>query len=86
MNCAEISTAVTYDLPIIVIVMNNGVLGMVRQWQKLFFKQRYSQTMLNRKTDYVKLAEAFGAKGARIMKNEEIEETLSWALRSKTHR
>jgi acetolactate synthase-1/2/3 large subunit len=81
MNCAELSTAVTYNLPIIVIVMNNGVLGMVRQWQKLFFKQRYSQTMLNRRTDYVKLAEAFGARGRRIMKDTEIEEAITWALK-----
>lgn len=84
MNCAEISTAVTYNLPIIILVMNNGVLGMVRQWQKLFFNQRYSQTTLNRKTDYVKLAEAFGAQGRRLMKNEDIEEVLSWAISQKS--
>jgi len=84
MNCAELATAVTYNLPVVVIVMNNGALGMVRQWQKLFFCQRFSQTILNRATDYVKLSEAFGAKGARIAKNEDIEKVLKWALSQKT--
>jgi acetolactate synthase-1/2/3 large subunit len=80
MNCAELSTAVSYNIPIVVIVMNNSVLGMVRQWQKLFFDQRYSQTTLDRKTDYVKLAEAFGAKGIRLEKSGDTEKVLKWAL------
>jgi len=80
MNCAELSTAVSYKIPIIVIVMNNSVLGMVRQWQKLFFDQRFSETTLERATDYVKLAEAFGAKGIRLTKNADIDSVLKWAL------
>lgn len=65
MNLNEMATAVTYNTPIVIVLMNNGVLGMVRQWQTLFFGKRYSSTILERKTDFVKLAEAFGAKAAR---------------------
>ena len=65
MNLNEMATAVTYNTPIVIVLMNNGVLGMVRQWQTLFFGKRYSSTILDRKTDFVKLAEAFGAKAAR---------------------
>lgn len=82
MNLNEIATAVTNKINIVVIVMNNGVLGMVRQWQKVFFENRYSNTTLNRKTDYVKLAEAFGAKGMRIHNESEIEKVLKEALSS----
>ena len=63
MNLNELATAVTYDVPVIIVLMNNGVLGMVRQWQTLFFGKRYSNTVLKRKTDFVKLAESFGADG-----------------------
>ena len=63
MNLNELATAVTYKIPLVVVLMNNGVLGMVRQWQTLFFGKRYSNTVLARKTDFVKLAEAFGADG-----------------------
>ena len=63
MNLNELATAVTYDVPVIVVLMNNGVLGMVRQWQTLFFGKRYSNTILRRKTNFVKLAESFGADG-----------------------
>lgn len=80
MNMNEIATAVTNKLPIIVIVMNNNVLGMVRQWQTLFFGKRYSQTSLYRKTDYVKLAEAFGAKGFVISNLNEIDCVLKEAF------
>lgn len=65
MNLNELATAVTYNTPVVIVLMNNGVLGMVRQWQTLFFGKRYSSTILERKTDFVKLAEAFGAKAAR---------------------
>lgn len=61
MNLNELATAVTYKIPVVIVLMNNGVLGMVRQWQTLFFGKRYSNTVLERKTDYVKLAQAFGA-------------------------
>ncbi len=71
MNLNELATAVTYNTPVVIVLMNNGVLGMVRQWQTLFFGQRYSNTVLGRKTDYVKLAEAFGAAGERVSTIEE---------------
>lgn len=82
MNCNEFVTAVKNNLPIIQIVMNNNCLGMVRQWQNLFYEQRYSETTLDRPTDYVKLAEAFGGKAFRITKPEEIDEVLEKALDS----
>ena len=63
MNLNELATAVTYKIPVVIVLMNNGVLGMVRQWQTLFFGKRYSNTVLTRKTDFVKLAQAFGADG-----------------------
>lgn len=63
MNLNELATAVTYKIPVVIVLLNNGVLGMVRQWQRLFFGKRYSETTLGRKTDFVKLAEAFGADG-----------------------
>lgn len=82
MNCNELVTAVKNKLPIIQVVMNNNCLGMVRQWQNLFYEERYSETTLDRPTDYVKLAEAFGAKAFRITKEEEIDDILSKALAS----
>ena len=63
MNLNELATAVTYKIPVVIVLMNNGVLGMVRQWQTLFFGKRYSSTILNRKTNFTKLAESFGADG-----------------------
>ncbi len=63
MNLNELATAVTYKIPVVIVLLNNGALGMVRQWQTLFFGKRYSNTVLARKTDFVKLAEAFGADG-----------------------
>jgi acetolactate synthase I/II/III large subunit len=80
MNCNELATVVSNGLPIIVIIMNNNALGMVRQWQKLFYEGRYSQTTLNRGTDFVKLAEAYGMKGFRIHDKDEVESVLSEAL------
>ncbi|MBU3108585.1 biosynthetic-type acetolactate synthase large subunit [Clostridium gasigenes] len=80
MNCNELVTAVKNNLPIIVIIMNNNSLGMVRQWQSLFYEERYSETTLNRSTDFVKLAEAFGAKGLRVSMKENLEEVLKDAL------
>ena len=80
MNCNEFATAVKYNIPIKVIVMNNNALGMVRQWQSLFYEARYSQTTLDRATDFVKLAEAFGWVGFRVEKREELENVLSSAL------
>ncbi len=63
MNLNELATAVTYKIPVVIVLLNNGVLGMVRQWQTLFFGKRYSSTILSRKTDFVALAKAFGAEG-----------------------
>lgn len=80
MNCNELVTAVKNKLPLIEIVINNNCLGMVRQWQTLFYEKRYSETTLDRPTDYVKLAEAFGAKGFRVTKPEELDDVLEKAL------
>lgn len=82
MNLNELCTAVTYNLPIVTVVVNNHVLGMVRQWQTQFYGKRYSCTTLDRKTDYVKLAEAFGALGFRATTLEELDEALKKALAS----
>ena len=62
----ELTTAVTYNVPVVILLMNNGVLGMVRQWQTLFFNKHYSNTILDRKTDFVSLARAFGADGEAV--------------------
>ena len=66
MNLHELATAVTYRIPLVIVLFNNGVLGMVRQWQTFFYEKRYAGTVLERKTDFVRLAEAFGAKAQRI--------------------
>lgn len=80
MNMNEIATAARYQIPIIQIVFNNHVLGMVRQWQSLFYGQRYSQTTLTDNVDFVKLTEAMGAKAFRITKIEEVEPILKKVL------
>lgn len=81
MNLNELATAVAHNVPLVIVIMNNGVLGMVRQWQTLFFGKRYSNTVLSdRKTDFVKLAEAFGAKGYRVFSKEELDNALSEAF------
>lgn len=80
MNCNEFATAVKYNIPIKVIIINNNALGMVRQWQSLFYEERYSQTTLNRETDFVKLADAFGGVGFRVEKREELDKILKQAL------
>lgn len=80
MNLNETATAVSNNLPLIVIIMNNNALGMVRQWQTMFFDKRYSNTTLNRKTDFVKLAEAFGAGGYRINNIGELDGVLDKAF------
>ncbi|WP_455529519.1 biosynthetic-type acetolactate synthase large subunit, partial [Ruminococcus sp.] len=80
MDLCELATAVSQQLPITVVIMNNGVLGMVRQWQTLFFDKRYSNTTLNRKTDFARLAEAFGAKGGHASSAAELEKLADEAL------
>lgn len=82
MNLNELATAVRYQLPIVIIIMNNGVLGMVRQWQSLFYQGRYAETTLNRPTDYVKLAEAFGAVGYKVASISELHQALQLAFAS----
>ena len=77
MNLTELATAVTYELPITVILLNNGVLGMMRQLQTLFFDKRYSQTTLERKTDFPALAEAFGARGIAAVSLPELDGALA---------
>lgn len=80
MNLNELATVASYNLPIVLIVMNNSVLGMVRQWQKLFYDNRFSATDPKRATDFVKVAEAFGVTGMKIENNSEIDETVKKAL------
>ena len=83
MNLNELATAVTNQTPVVVFIMNNGVLGMVRQWQTLFFDKHYSNTTLERKTDFVKLAEAFGMPGYRAVNMAELKEVLPKAFAEK---
>ena len=80
MNLNELATAVTYNIPVVIVLVNNGVLGMVRQWQTLFFDKRYSNTVLERKTDFVKLAEAFGATAFRVTTPEEFRDAFDKAI------
>ena len=80
MNMNEIATAVRHNIPVIQVVINNHVLGMVRQWQNLFYGQRYSATVLNDAVDFVKLAEAMGADGIRVSSKEEFSEAFARAL------
>ena len=80
MNLAELSTMASYDIPVKMFIMNNTVLGMVRQWQKLFYENRFSDTDPHRKTDFVAVAEAFGVKGMRINTNDDIDSVLKEAL------
>ncbi|MCI9445142.1 MAG: biosynthetic-type acetolactate synthase large subunit [Oscillospiraceae bacterium] len=80
MNLNELATAVTYKVPLAILLLNNGVLGMVRQWQTLFFDRHYSNTILERKTDFVRLAEAFGAAGERVAALEELDAALGRAF------
>ncbi len=83
MNLNEACTAVSNELPIITVILNNRVLGMVYQWQTLFYGKRYSNTTPERKTDFVKLAEAFGAEGYRATTLEEFKEAMDKALKAK---
>ena len=83
MNMNELATAAHYNVPIIEVVFNNNVLGMVRQWQTLFYGKRYSQTMLSQDIDYVKLAEAMSVTAFRVTKKEEVDEVIKKALKAK---
>ena len=83
MNLNEACTAVSYELPIITVIFNNSVLGMVRQWQTTFYGKRYSQTDPHRHTDFVKLAEGFGLKGYRCTNLPEFQQAFAEALQRK---
>lgn len=83
MNMNELATASRYNIPIIDVVINNHVLGMVRQWQTLFYGKRYSQTVLNDKVDFSKVAEALGCAAIRVTKKEEVQPALEKAIAMK---
>jgi acetolactate synthase-1/2/3 large subunit len=80
MTNQEIITAIQYNIPLKVMIMNNGYLGMVRQWQEMFYDRAYSEVDLSISPDFVKLAEAYGAKGLRASKPEELEGVLREAI------
>ena len=82
MNMNEIATAARYQIPIVQVVVNNHVLGMVRQWQTLFYGKRYSNTVLQDQADFVKVAEALGVKGIRVTKKEEMGPAIREAIAS----
>ena len=82
MNSQELATVVQNDIPVIVAILNNGFLGMVRQWQQLFFNRRYSQTCLTDSVDFVKLAEAYGALGLRATKKSDVKDIIREAVKS----
>ena len=83
MNFNELATEEHYKLPIVTIIFNNSVLGMVRQWQNIIYNKHYSETVLDRGPDFVKLAESFGLKGRRVTNEKEFRETLTEAVNSK---
>jgi acetolactate synthase-1/2/3 large subunit len=83
MNSQELATLVQYRLPVKIVILNNNFLGMVRQWQQLFFNKRYSQTCMELPIDFIKLAEAYGATGLRATKPEEVEEVIRKAFATK---
>ena len=80
MTLQELATAVTYNVPIVILIMNNGVLGMVRQWQTLFYEKHYSHTILDRKTDFVNLAKSFGADGVCANNVDELKAAFNKAF------
>ena len=80
MNIQEMATAVQYNLPVKVVILNNCFLGMVRQWQELFYEKRYACTQFHHTPDFVKLADAYGAKGLRAKTPDEVEKVLSEGL------
>ena len=81
MNCHELCTVEHYNMPIITVIFNNGCLGMVRQWQNLIYKKRFSETTLDRGPDFVKLAQAYGLKGFRVTNQAEMEAAMAEALK-----
>jgi acetolactate synthase, large subunit, biosynthetic type len=82
MNMNEFATAVMYNIPLIIVIIDNAVLGMVRQWQSLFYEDRYSNTTMNRVTDYVKLAESFGGIGYKVTSQDEFDRVIELAMKA----
>ncbi|MBQ9805125.1 MAG: biosynthetic-type acetolactate synthase large subunit [Clostridia bacterium] len=82
MNLNELATAVRYNVPVVVLIMNNGVLGMVRQWQTLFYNKHYSNTVLERKTDFTAFAKSFGADGESVTTLEELDAAFGRAFKT----
>jgi acetolactate synthase-1/2/3 large subunit len=82
MTCQELATAVSHDIDVKVFIMNNGYLGMVRQWQELFWDKRYSAVKMGSSPDWVKLADAFGAKGMRVSQDDQLEDAMREAVAS----
>ncbi len=80
MNIQELATAVSYNVPVKIVILNNGYLGMVRQWQELFYKKNYCATCLHTNPDFVAVAKAYGAEGFRVDKASELDETLRKAF------
>jgi acetolactate synthase-1/2/3 large subunit len=80
MNIQELATAIQYSLPVKIVILNNRYLGMVRQWQELFFGKRYAATDIEQAPDFVKLAESYGAVGLRATRPEEVEPVLKEGL------
>ena len=81
MNCNELATIARYQLPVIILVMNNHALGMVRQWQTLFYDRHYSETTLDTPLDWVTLAKAYGIEGMRLMPEDDPKEVLEKAVK-----
>jgi len=84
MNIQEMSTIAQYRLPVKVFILNNGYMGMVRQWQEFFHGGRYSETYMDSLPDFVKLAESFGAKGLRATKPEEVDDVIAEMIETET--
>jgi acetolactate synthase-1/2/3 large subunit len=82
MTCQELATAVEHDIDVKVFIMNNGYLGMVRQWQELFWDRRYSAVDMGTSPDWVKLADAFGATGMRVTHDDEVEDAMATAIKT----
>jgi acetolactate synthase-1/2/3 large subunit len=83
MNIQELATAVCYDIPVIVCILNNGFLGMVRQWQELFWNRRYSETVISCQPDFAAVAEAYGALGITITKKKDVGDAIQTAIKAK---
>jgi acetolactate synthase-1/2/3 large subunit len=81
MNCGELATLINYRLPILIVIINNRVLGMVRQWQNLFYEERYSETTLDRPPDFVKLADAYGLRGCHAENEKTFVSALDLAMK-----